>query len=260
MLVIDCHEESDSMSIFILEDDAIQAQQLKRLVEEICERHRISYDFIEVSGRSNDIIKKMSSTTKRSLYFLDIEIKNEEKKGLQVAQKIRKLDPKGIIVFVTTHSEFAPVSYQYMVSALTFIDKGLPYEKRYTLFEQTLLHYHECNQKNLPADSFIVENAKTTIRLPFDDIEYIATAQAHRLTLVATNRMISFYGTLKEIETSEKRLTRCHQSYLVNLNKIVTYDAAERMIIFKSGNKVPVSRRLVRKIRPLLKGESYASL
>ena len=48
-----------------------------------------------------------------------------------MAQEIRKYDTQGIIVFVTTHSEFAPISYQYMVSALTFIDKGLSYEERY---------------------------------------------------------------------------------------------------------------------------------
>lgn len=46
------------MSIFILEDDVIQAQQMERLVKEICEKHQLSYDFIEVTSKSANILKK----------------------------------------------------------------------------------------------------------------------------------------------------------------------------------------------------------
>lgn|SRR5699024_2246821 len=173
MLLTDCFEVSDSMSIFILEDDVIQAQQMKRLVKEICQDHQIAYDFIEVTSKSANILKKIPLTTYVPIYFLDIEIKNEQRKGLQVAQEIRKYDPEGIIVFVTTHSEFAPISYHYMVSALTFIDKGLPYEERYHVFEQCLLHYEERNNIDVPTDDFIVENAHATVRVPFNKVEYI---------------------------------------------------------------------------------------
>ena len=43
-----------------------------------------------------------------------------------MSQKIRKLDPIGQISFVTTHSEFAPLTYEYKVNAHDFIDKRLP--------------------------------------------------------------------------------------------------------------------------------------
>lgn len=84
-----------------------------------------------------------------------------------MAQEIRKYDTQGIIVFVTTHSEFAPISYQYMVSALTFIDKGLSYEERYKVFEQCLLQYEARNKHIIPSDDFIVENSNATVRVPF---------------------------------------------------------------------------------------------
>src|SRR5690625_3495230 len=150
------------MSIFILEDDLFQAQHMKQLVEEICEKHQLSYDFIEVTSKSAHIIEKIPTTSCVPIYFLDIEIKSEERKGLQVAQEIRKYDTQGIIVFVTTHSEFAPISYQYMVSALAFIDKGLAYEERYPIFEQCLLHYQVRNMADFVNDDFIVENDRAT--------------------------------------------------------------------------------------------------
>ncbi|MFS0646940.1 response regulator transcription factor [Siminovitchia sp. 179-K 8D1 HS] len=243
------------MSIFILEDDVIQAQHMKRLVKEICEKRQVPYDFIEVTSKSADIIKKMPLTTYVPIYFLDIEIKSEERKGLQVAQEIRKYDAHGMIVFVTTHSEFAPISYQYMVSALTFIDKGLPHDERYRLFEQCLLHYQARNRTDIQTDDFIVENAHTAIRVPFATVEYIRTDEPHRLALVTTDRLISFYGTLKEMEALDERLLRCHQSYIVNTVQMSSYDAKQKMIVLKSGKRVPVSRRLGRKVRLILKGE-----
>lgn len=255
MLLIDNFKAGGVMSIFILEDDVIQAQQLKRVVTEVCEKHRVPYDFIEVTSRQQDIIKRIPLTTYLPIYFLDIEIKNEERKGLEVAQEIRKFDPRGIIVFVTTHSEFAPISYQYMVSALTFIDKALPYEERYNMFETCLLHYHKINKTELPADDFIVENAHATIRVPFAEVEYMVTDKPHRLALIATNRTVYFYGTLKEMEGIDERLFRCHQSYLINKLQISSYDTKEKMIVLKSGKQIPVSRRLVRKVRQMIKDE-----
>src|SRR5690625_2439746 len=243
------------MSIFILEDDVIQAQHLKQLVEKVCERREISYDFIEVTSRSTQIIEKISLTTYIPIYFLDIEIKMEERKGLQVAQEIRKYDSEGIIVFVTTHSEFAPISYQYMVSALTSIDKGLPFKERYRLFERCLLHYEERNNINIHTDAFIVENARSMIRVPFSNVEYIMTEIPHRLALVTTDRLIHFYRTLKEMETLDERLIRCHQSYLVNKKQMSSYDIKQKMLVLKSGKRVPVSRRLARKVRQLIKDE-----
>lgn len=57
------------MSIFILEDDVIQAQQMKRLVEEICEKYRLPFDFIEVTSKSENIITNISKARYVPIYF-----------------------------------------------------------------------------------------------------------------------------------------------------------------------------------------------
>lgn len=241
------------LSIFILEDDLLQAQQLKKLIRQLCQKHHISYDFIKTTTRSQEIIDEIPKTTNVPIYFLDIEIKTEKRHGLEVAQQIRAFDPKGIIVFITTHAEFAPISYQYMVSAFTFIDKSWNYTKRAEVIEQCLLHYQKQNAEQLPADDLILKNANTTIRVPFSEVEYIQTSEPHRLSLVTNDRLIQFYGSLKEIEALDDRLLRCHQSFVVNLMNIQSYDATKRLITFKSKKEVPVSRRLSRKVKQFVK-------
>jgi len=240
------------MSIFIFEDDIMQAQHFKETVEKICEENHIKYDFIEVTSRANNIIEKIPHTTFTPIYFLDIEIKAKERKGLEVAQLIREYDQTGIIVFVTTHSEFAPISYEYMVSAFTFIDKALPREKRYQLFEKCLLHYRQRNMMDEPADDLLIKNNHTTIRVPFSSVQYITTDSPHRLLLITSDRHINFYGTLTEMISIDERLLRCHQSYVVSIKAITEYDAKNRLITLENGEQIPVSRRLSRVVRQLV--------
>ena len=57
------------MSIFILEDDVIQAQQIKRLVEEICEKYMLPFDFIEVTSKSENIITNIPKAKYVPIYF-----------------------------------------------------------------------------------------------------------------------------------------------------------------------------------------------
>lgn len=244
----------ECMSIFILEDDVIQAESLKQVVKEICEKQQIPFDFIEATSRCAQIIEKIPLTTYLPIYFLDIEIKNERQKGLEVAQEIRKYDPDGIIVFVSTHEEFAPISYQYMVSALTFIDKSLPFNERYQMIEKCLQHYQQRNTISVPTDDFIVENGHTTVRVPFATVQYIKTDEPHRLLLVTEDRSIRFYGKLKDIEKLDERLVRCHQSYLVNTMHVSSFNARAGRITLNNNHHIPVSRRLSRKVRDIVKG------
>lgn len=241
------------MSIFILEDDIIQAEELKQVLAGICESRQISYDFIFSTAKGERLLEKMTETAMNAIYFLDVEIRGEQHSGFQLAQHIREQDEQGIIVFITTHYEFAPISYQYMVSALTFIDKGLDEEARYKSLEACLLHYQSANSKSLPADDFVMETAEATVRLPFAEMEYIMTAGPHRLELVAKNRIIHFYGQLKKIEQRDDRLIRCHQSYVVNVEQIQAYHPKDRLLTLKSGRVIPVSRRLATQVRTALR-------
>ncbi|GKV67500.1 MULTISPECIES: response regulator transcription factor [Sporosarcina] len=244
------------MSIFILEDDVHQAQRLKEIVETICGKHHIAYDRLLVTARSEDILGQLHLSARIPIYFLDIELKGEERKGLETAQEIRRLDPDGVLVFVTTHAELAPISYQYMVSALTFIDKGLPVNEQSEIIEKCLLHYAERNESAHETDDFVVDNEQATVRIPFTELEFIMTDGPHRLSVVTANRLVQYYGTLKEAELLDGRLLRCHQSYVVNVECVAMYQTADRMLVMKSGKQVPVSRRLQRKVQQRVKEAS----
>ena len=103
----------------------MQRQRLVRIIEAYAQQKKMNIEVLD-TAKVSELIQNIESESFDQLYFLDIDIKNEGKKGLKVAQEIRKLDNRGTIVFVTTHSEFAPITYKYKVSALDFIDKSDP--------------------------------------------------------------------------------------------------------------------------------------
>lgn len=143
-----------------------------------------------------------------------------------------------------------------MVSALTFIDKNLQYEERHKLIKQCLIHYKKRNESKQTHDDFILNNKYATVRVPFKDINYIKTSEPHRLLLVTNKRVIQFYSSLKEVQQIDDRLLRCHRSYLVNSEKIKSYNKEKRLLILHNNEEISVSRRLSRKVLDHIKGES----
>lgn len=126
------------MNIFILEDDFLQQTRIENIVRQILVDKQIEIKHFEVYGKPHQLLEAISERGGHQLFFLDIEIKNEKKRGLDLALEIRRTDPHAEIVFVTTHSEFMPVSFQYHVSALDFIDKELPEEQFVERIEQSI--------------------------------------------------------------------------------------------------------------------------
>ena len=115
-----------------------------------------------------------------------------------------------------------------------------------------LLALGACNG-NIQEDDFVIDNAHAMVRVPFSSVEYIMTDGPHRLLLTTEKQAIHFYGTLKEIESVDERLLRCHQSYLVNKMQVQKYDSRLKSLLLHSGKTVPVSRRLAGKVKSFLK-------
>ena len=106
------------LNIFVLEDDFLQQTRIETAIKKCMTDHHLKYKYLEVFGKPTQLLEAIKETGNHQFFFLDIEIKGEEKKGMEIAREIREKDPSASIVFVTTHSEFMPVTYRYRVSAL----------------------------------------------------------------------------------------------------------------------------------------------
>ncbi|MBM7636303.1 response regulator transcription factor [Streptococcus saliviloxodontae] len=231
------------LSIFVLEDDFVQQTRIETVIKETAKAKGITYKSVSLFGKPQQLLDAIKETGNHQLFFLDIEIKEEEKKGMEIAREIRLRDPNALIVFVTTHSEFMPLTYKYRVSALDFIDKGLS-EEDYRDAIMSVLDYANSQMKQtVSQDAFVYKNEHSHVQVPFADILYFETSSiVHKVILTTKTGSMEFYGKVSEIAKSDDRLYQSHRAYVVNPENVTSIDRKEYLVHFENDESCFVSR------------------
>ncbi|WP_261805642.1 response regulator transcription factor [Lapidilactobacillus luobeiensis] len=244
------------MNIFILEDDVWQRQKFVDQVYEITQRRKFEVDQVIATGQPDELLTRLTQVGQQQIYFLDIEIKNSAKCGLEVAQSIRQRDAFGTIIFVTTHSEFAPLTYQYKVAALDFIAKDQPESGFVEQLEESLAYVATRSNETDPQDYFNFESTNKSVHLPFAELMYFETSpQPHKIVLITANQRIEFYGHMADIDLSDHRLMLVHRSFIVNMANVTLYNKKTLTLTVRNGDDCPVSRRRSGKVDRWLRAQ-----
>ena len=176
---------------------------------------------------------------------------------MEIAQFIRHHNPYAIIVFVTSKSEFATITFKYKVSALDFIDKDINDKLFKARIKDCISYTKDTLIENTDiVDYFEYSYRGSEIRIPYHDILYIETTGAsHRLQIVGKNMMKEFYGTITDVQEKDKETQRFyspHKSYLVNIDNIQEYDRKNKEVVFYGGRRSPVSRLRAKQLKVIL--------
>lgn len=231
------------LTIYILEDDFLQQSRLEQAIATTIDNSDIHYKQLEIFGKPQQLLEAIKETGDHNLFFLDIEIKGEEKKGMEIAKEIRQRDAHAVIVFVTTHSEFMPLTYKYRVSALDFIDKGLSDMDFQEAVASVLDHAYHNISTTVSEDAFVYKTEHSHIQVPFSDILYFETAPTvHKVLLTTKNGSMEFYGKVSEIAKMDDRLYQRHRAYVVNPANIIELDRKTNTIYFENDESCFVSR------------------
>ena len=231
------------LNIFILEDEFLQQTRIETVVKDVIAKKSLKCKGPEIFGKPSQLLDAITERGSHQLFFLDIEIKGEEKKGLDIAKEIRKKDPNATIVFVTTHSEFMPVTFKYRVAALDFIDKALDDEDFYERVHLAIEYTMNKMGATIAQDSFTFETATAQVQVPFNNILFFETSPTiHKVILHTKEERMEFYASISEVERADDRLYRCHRSFIVNPENIVKINKEEKMVMFENNNECPISR------------------
>ena len=115
------------LKIYICEDMEAERDRIQQVIENIVLMEDLDMELCCVSQDPHRILDKVKKTEEVGIYFLDITL-GTDMTGLTLAQEIRKYDPRGFIIFVTTHSEMSYLTFIYKLEALDFILKDDPEE------------------------------------------------------------------------------------------------------------------------------------
>lgn len=244
------------IQIFLCDDNR---NELQTWNEVICDYLEISEDNAKVEFLTPDPLELLNHLNSvppyMGLYFLDINLPGNMN-GLQLASKIRTLDPRGYIVFITSHSEMSYMTFQYKVEAMDFILKDSVTEVpgRIRSCIKAAITNSE-NSKKQKKDTLKLKLGNQYILLELDEIIYIESSQtaAHKLSIHTTTGIKSIYATLKEIENrlaNNPQFVRCHKSVIINQTYIRSIDQKKKEITLSTGKKCPLSITYAKKLTP----------
>lgn len=235
------------MDIVICEDDLVQLETLKKIIE--------NYAMIEDNGMkvvlattNPDEILSFLKNEKADCYFLDVDL-NHELTGIALGSRIREKDPIASLIYITTHAEMSYLTFIYKLAALDFIIK----DDLETLKGKVLSTLKEAYQRYLKIgeqDNIQKLQIKTTGRtynIDFQNIYFFeASPDSHKIILHLENEHIEFYGRLKTYESLHKDFYRCHKSFIVNKTKIKNIESKERIVYLENGEICYASARLIK--------------
>lgn len=164
--------------------------------------------------------------SKRNIYFLDVELKDGEWDGFRLGRELRRLDPHGILVYITSYGDLAWRTFQYHLEAFDYIVK-IP-EQVGPSASRCLEEIYErlLRERRDPAEMFTLRTGEMVRHVPLGDILFFETAAApHHVLLHTAGSRMDFLGSLNELELQlGDRFIRTHRAYLVAADKIETVD------------------------------------
>lgn len=173
--------------------------------------------------------------------FLDVDMKTIN--GIDVAKRMRALQSKVILIFITNYIEYSPEGYE--VQAFRFLMKGQLPEKLPRYFAESIQELQRQNR------TLSVSLNRELLNVNISELTYLQSEnrKVHLYTINHQQEHLCFYETLDHLEQqlAEFGFLRVHKSYLVNMNYIckLKYD----QIQMSDGTILPVSERRYSSIR-----------
>ena len=214
--------------VAIVDDDARMRNQLQSYFAQYSETHREQFQ-LSVFG-----FAELFLTNYKPVYdivMMDIDMPGMN--GLEAAHRLRKLDERAVLLFVTNLAQYAINGYE--VSATDFIVKPVSYK----IFEYKLTRA----MKYVPEDGRPMLLLKTETGLAtvaMDDVMYVQV-EGHNIFYHTEKEIYRARGSLKqtEQELNDPQFFMCDKCCLVNLAYV---EAVNGSTITVGGEELSVSR------------------
>ncbi|MDE7023761.1 MAG: LytTR family DNA-binding domain-containing protein [Ligilactobacillus sp.] len=246
------------LNIVIVEDDLVQRMELVSFIKKYVAFEDLDAEVVlDTDSSQNTLDFTARNDSKDFLFFLDIGLASNKLAGIQLAKELRTKFPHADIVFLTSHVDLSLLALRNRIASLDYIGKDMNEKDIQNSIRKDIKLALNNLQYVRKRETFTYKHRNKFLNIPLDDIYYFESDSTgyNPTILYGKNRAISVPYTLKSIEKAHPRLFRCHRSYLVNLENIVSYNYTERKIYFDIEEKIscPVSIRKISALIQLLK-------
>lgn len=220
------------MKIAVCDDDSAAREHIISLIkEQILNTEVVNF----ASGE--EILNRQEYF---DIYFLDIKMK--EVSGMDIAKYIRQKQEekniaKSIIIFITGYDQYMNEAFD--VSEFHYLMKPINEEKFHNVFKRALKELSVIEEQT--KRYILVKNSGIQQKVYIKDIYYIESANK-KVIIHTKEGVLESYGKMGELEQIlGSDFYRCHRCYLVNMEKIVSYNADT--IKVANGNKLILAQK-----------------
>lgn len=213
------------IGIYLCDDeDAIRCQIQTALEKKIVVEN---YDMnIVCSTASAQELLNTLENGKQGIYFLDVDLKDKDWDGFRLGCEIRRRDPHGTLIFITSYGDLAWRTFQYHLEAFDYIVKGTSPVGASAARCLDEIYTRLLAARQSPAETFTLRTGDLVRHVPLCDILFFETASApHHVFLHTSGSRMDFLGSLAELEMQlGEQFIRTHRAYLVAADKIEAID------------------------------------
>lgn len=218
------------LKIVILEDQPDQARQLAQMLE----RYRLGHEGFAYELQLYERSMQLLSDYRCDADLMLLDIQMPDMLGIDAAKRIRAMDSRVMIIFVTTLTQYAIEGYS--VGAFDYMVKPVHYDAFAAKLDRArrmLAHQHS-------SVSLELRNRGELRRVSADEIYYLEVVN-HDVLIHTDSETYRQWGSLKPFEEQLKgaNFVRCNACYLVNL-KYVRGISGDSVLV--DGEKLIVSK------------------
>ena len=202
------------MKICICDDEKDFIHNFQLLLKQYSKKHKNINQFNSFENE-NDLLSYFYSQNDIDILFLDIKFQTYS--GIEIAKKIRDINPSVILIFLTSFPEYALSGYK--VKAFDYLVKPLSYLQLENVLDQAISELKSNYNRNI-------------------------------LFHLTSGSEITGHESLKAYEDKlDERFYRCHTGYIVNMAYVTSIQ--KDCAILNSNVTVPVSRYKKKKFQML---------
>ncbi len=216
----------------VFEDDDLVQKEIGRLCDRILEEEGIAHTITCFS--SAVALENVLRTGEPLFDLLILDIGMEEMTGMELALKLRSQKNRVSILFVSGYEEYLKEGYQ--VQPVQFLLKPLKPEE----LARALKTDWELNHS---PKILLLQKGSRGLQLVLSEILYMETGLNHSTRIHQADTEYTFPISLTEMmkQLPSGTFTRCHNSYLVNLEHVRRMERTG--FYLDDGSEVPIGRK-----------------